>query len=747
MMSERWQRSKELFLRALEQPLATRRSFLQERCSDPELLGELLELLDAHEKDSEFLQTPWGDPPANMGNDSLIGQKIGAFTIERLIGRGGAGAVYEASQTNPVRRVAVKFLRQDVPMLPTILKRFENESQILAQLSHRGIAHVYGAGKINCGDVVQPWFAMELIDGPNLSEKLREVHLKRDEKLKLFLKICDAVSCAHAGGIVHRDLKPANILIQQTASAGSALDALQPKVLDFGIAMMVVSDDLKSTLLTTGSDILGTIDYFSPEQVIRGQEAVDQRCDVYALGLILFEMLTGRLPHYRRSNSLVQVIGNIENEGKLRLREIDSGFSRELDVVVEKATRSQASRRYRSVDEFAADVRRLLANEPIQARPPSYWYIGSKFLMRNRLLFAGVATTILALSIGLMLYANEAVVARNAAVAANYEAEKAVAVSSFITNDFLTKLLVASRNPDPDDPQAVEKIVDESAGQIESMFLDKPTIHAAICNEVGTIYLNIGAAPKAVQQYERALQLWESELGAVHADTLKAVNNLALAQMSSGGHDSTESLLRRAVDGRILTLGKSHLATLQSMNNLADWLRRRDQLGEAETLFVEALRLQREFLGETDQTTMITSANLGSLYLSQDKVEEALNLHRATYQSAARILGENHRTTLQAGVRLAQTFDRADRYDEALEALEPVLGYYLKMSSSTPELAIVPLRLKSRILRHSKNFDAAEEVLDIASEIASKDPEKMRRGLRKIEEDRRRIARDRSRSE
>ncbi len=747
MMSERWQQSKELFAGALEQPEAQRDSFVREHCSDAELVQQILTLLEAHRQSPEFLKTPLGESPSVELQDPLIGQRVGSFVVESLIGRGGSGAVYQGTQATPTRQVAIKFLRQDLPLSPTHLKRFENESQILAQLSHPGIAHVYESGKLASLGGNQPWFAMELIDGPNLSKQLLEMHLSREEKLQLFLKICDAVSYAHEVGIVHRDLKPANILVQQNAFSGPISTRLQPKVLDFGIAMILQTDDLKTTLLTTESDILGTVNYFSPEQVVGGQAEVDHRCDVYALGLILFEMLTGRLPHYRRSNSLVHVIGHIEQESALRLREVDSGFSRELDVIVEKATRGQPNRRYESVSEFAADIKRMLANEPIKARPPSALYIGTKFLKRNRLLVAGVSATILALSVGLFLYAREAGVSRKAAAAANYEAEKAVAVSSYITNDFLTRLLVVSRDPDPEDPHAVEKVVDDSAAHIESMFAKQPTIHAAICNEVGTIYLNVGAPKKAVQQYERALLLWETELGPMHADTLKAVNNLALAQMYSGSHETTESLLRRAVDGRTLTLGKSHLATLQSMNNLADWLRRRDRLEEAEEIFVEALTLQRKYLGETAQTTLITSANLGSLYLSQDKIEEGLDLHRSTYQSARKILGEDHRTTLQAGVRLAQTVDRAKRYEEALEVLEPVLIHYLKMRLSTPELAIVPLRLKSRILRHLNRFDDASAALDVAVEIASTDPEKMQRGLEKIEKDRRRIAKDRAKSE
>ena len=747
MMSERWQQSKELFALALEQPVAKRESFVRKQCDDSELVEHLLGLLAAHEQDPGFLQTPMGQNPSTDVQDPLIGQRVGAFTVERLIGCGGSGAVYEASQLNPVRRVAVKFLRHDVPLPPNMLKRFENESKLLAKLNHRGIAHVYEAGKLPAERGGQPWFAMELIQGPNLSQQLIETHLNREGKLQLFLKICDAVSSAHSSGIVHRDLKPANILVQEDGTTGPLWSRLQPKVVDFGIAMMMQSEDLKTTLLTTASDILGTLDYFSPEQVVGGNANVDYRCDVYALGLILFEMLTGRLPHYRRSNSLVQVIGQIENENTLRLRDIDSGFSRELDVIVEKATRTQPSRRYESVSDFADDVRRLLANEPIHAKPPSAFYIGSKFLRRNRLLFSGITATLLALSIGLVLYAREAGVARESAEAANYEAEKAVAVSSYITNDFLTRLLAITRNPNQGDPQAVEKIVDESAVQIDSMFGNQPTIHAAICNEVGTIYLNIGAPIKAEEQYRRALELWENELGPIHADTLKAVNNLALAQMSSGNNETTEQLLRRAVNGRIETLGESHMATLQSMNNLADFLRRRDRLDEAEKLFVEALSLEREHLGEADQTTMITTANLGSLYLSQDKVDQALELHQRAYDAASKTLGGDHRTTLQAGLRLVQTLDRAKLYDSALETMEPVLTHYLRMSKSNPELTIAPLRLKARVLRHMKRFDDAYAVLDAAFEIASTDPKKMERGLRKIDQDRRKVTRDREREE
>lgn len=742
-MSDRWQQSKQLFAQALEQSPDRREAFVRERCADSELTEQVLSLLEAHEDESEFLQTPLGDSSNLNLPDPLIGQKIGSFTIQRLIGTGGSGAVYEATQVNPVRRVAIKFLRSDIPLVGSMLKRFENEAELLAKLKHPGIAHVYESGKLTTAHGEQPWFAMERVDGLNLTQQLRESRLTRDEKLRLFLKICDAVSSAHSKGIVHRDLKPGNILIERQDSTKTTEDRLQPKVVDFGIAIMMQTDDFKTTLLTTASDILGTLEYISPEQVVDSANRVDQRCDVYSLGLILFEMLTGRLPHYRRSNSVAEVIGSIHHENPLRLRDVDSGFSRELNVIVEKATRSQPNRRYPSVDDFAADIKRLMANEPIHAKPPSMYYLASKFIKRNRWFVLGVTTTIVALAVGLILYAWEANEARKSAAAANYEAEKAVAVSSYITNDFLTRLLALSRSSDSVDPQSVESLVDESAVQIETMFADQPLIEAAIRNEVGTIYVNIGVADKASQQYRRALELWEAELGFEHADTLKAVNNLALAQMSGGGGDeqSTERLLRRAKDGRVRVLGKSHLATLQSYNNLADWLRRHDQFAEAEKLFVEALRLSQKYSGPADQTTMIITANLGSLYLSQDRLEDALELHEQAYQSACQTLGADHRIALQAGVRFSQTLDRAEDYEAALEALEPVLGIYLQMKS-TPELAIVPLRLKSRILRHQKKYEEALAALDIATEITKSDPERMRNAVGKIERDRRRIIKE-----
>ena len=751
MMSEQWQRSKQLFALALEQAPERREAFVRENCSDSELTEQILVLLEAHEREPEFLQTPLGERSDTEIADPLIGQMVGAFVIQRLIGHGGSGAVYEATQTNPARRVAVKFLRADMPLTSSVLKRFENESEMLARLKHRGIAHVYESGKLRTAQGDQPWFAMELVEGPNLTQLLRDIHLSRDDKLRLFLKVCDAVSSAHSKGIVHRDLKPANILVEQQDATEDSVEGLQPKVVDFGIAMMQQTDDFRTTLMTTASDILGTLDYVSPEQVADNANQVDQRCDVYALGLVLFEMLTGRLPHYRRSNSVVTAIKNIGNENTLRLREVDPGFSRELDVIVEKATRAQPGRRYPSIDEFAADIKRLLANEPIQARPPSPLYIGSKFIKRNFWLVAGVVATTTSLAVGLILYAMEADVARKSADAArksadaaNYEADKAVAVSSYITNDFLTRLLALSRNADSVDQRSVESMVDESAVQIETMFANQPTIEAAIHNEVGTVYFNIGVATKAADQYREALRLWESELGPDHADTLKAVNNLALAQMSGGGGDaeSTEALLRRAKEGRVKALGKSHMATLQSYNNLADWLRRHEQLEEAEPLFVEALDLCREHLGPTDQTTMIVTANLGSLYLSQDRLEDAIELHGQAYRFACKTLGDDHRIALQAGVRFAQTTDRAGKYKEALETLEPILSVYLRMKA-TPELAIVPLRLKSRILRHMNKFDDALAALEVASEIAESDPEKMKNAIRKIDRDRRRILEER----
>jgi WD40 repeat protein/predicted Ser/Thr protein kinase len=315
--------------------------------------------------------------------------RVGHYRILRRIAEGGMGAVYEAEQDSPRRTVALKVVRAGIAS-PALVKRFSHEAQILGRLHHPGIAQVYEAGLAADG---QPYFAMEFIRGLPLDEYARRHGLGAAARAGLLARVCDAVQHAHDQGIIHRDLKPANILVD---GAG------QPKVLDFGVARATDADLLTSGGLTQTGQLLGTPNYMSPEQVTADPAAIDRRSDVYALGVVLFEMLAHRLPYQLDNRPLAEAARLILEEDSLRLGSVNPEFRGDVETIVAKALEKDPARRYQTAAELAADLRGWLAHEPILARPPSALYHLRKFARRHTALVGGVVATGLALVLGLV---------------------------------------------------------------------------------------------------------------------------------------------------------------------------------------------------------------------------------------------------------------------------------------------------------------------------------------------------------
>lgn len=380
----------DLFDAALELPADRRASFLAKACAaDPAARHEIESLLGHVEHVPQtFLSgiDQCQDPPE--GHPARIGQ----YEIIRTIGTGGMGIVYEALQHSPQRTVALKVLRSGV-VGRDLRRRFEREAEVLARLQHPGIAHVYDAG---IADAIQadgaitpiPYFAMERVPGRPLNEYLSAHSPDVEASLELFLHICDAVQHAHAKGVVHRDLKPGNIIVDDSGA---------PKVLDFGVARVVDADVVNATVHTHVGQLVGTLPYMSPEQVRGDSRDIDTRTDVYALGIILHEMLTGTLPYEVSNRSLPEAARIICEEEPAPPSSVNSVFRGDIETIIARALAKEAGRRYQSVGELSAELRRHLRDEPIVARPPSVLYQMKKFARRNRAVVAGAGLAAVAL--------------------------------------------------------------------------------------------------------------------------------------------------------------------------------------------------------------------------------------------------------------------------------------------------------------------------------------------------------------
>lgn len=380
MTPERQQRVDELFIELLDLAPAERRARLDVACAgDPELRGEVESLLAHHDGAGAFLS------PSELRDAGLLDEggtlppqsRIGEYTVLGVLGSGGMGVVYLAEQERPRRTVALKLIRR-LASTPALMRRFEHEAEVLARLQHPGIAHVFSAGTADTGSGPQPYIAMELVKGPTLSKFISEQKPPIADRLRLMIRICDAIQHAHQRGIIHRDLKPGNILVDPSA------EPPQPKILDFGVARAVDAELDVTSLHTSVGQIVGTLAYMSPEQVAAQPGDIDTRSDVYALGVLLFEILCGELPLKTRGRSLPEAARMIRDDAPARLGAIDRSFRGDLDVIASKALEKDPERRYQSAAELAADLQRHLDGRPIAAKQDSAVYVLRKQMGRYK---------------------------------------------------------------------------------------------------------------------------------------------------------------------------------------------------------------------------------------------------------------------------------------------------------------------------------------------------------------------------
>ena len=425
MERERFERVMALFEETLELPVEERSEHLERVCGgDEDLQKQVESLLEQAEVDDGFLESEKpGDviresfegflSEAGKPAETVIPVRIGPYRILRLLGRGGMGAVYEAEQEHPRRRVALKVMR--TPFLADELRsRFEQEAEILGRLRHPGIAHIYEAG-VTQGSDGEPvsYFAMELVHGIPLTRHAEQHQLNTRDRLTLVAKICDAVDHAHGHGVVHRDLKPDNILVDERG---------EPKVLDFGVARIVDHERAARSMATATGLLIGTLTYMSPEQVGARPDEVDGRSDVYALGVIAFELLAGRLPLDVSSVSIPEGLRRIRDVDSPDLGSVDSRHRGDVATIVAKCLEKEPGRRYASAADLSRDIRRYLADEPILARPQSGFYQLRKFARRNKAIVAGVLVAFLALVAGTIVATRQAVIAnRERATAVEFQ--------------------------------------------------------------------------------------------------------------------------------------------------------------------------------------------------------------------------------------------------------------------------------------------------------------------------------------
>ncbi len=407
---------KSLFLDALERPPDERSAHLLEHCENDGLRALAEGLLTAHASADHALASlagPGADPaPAT-------GRSIGPYRLFERLGEGRTGVVYRARHEQGGHEVALKVLRSHCHALDEL--RFEREWHILGQLAHPGIARLFDAGAVQSATDRHLYLAMELVDGPNVCAHARTADLALEGRIELLAQVADALQSAHLHGVIHRDLKPANILVNADG---------EPKIVDFGVARMVDGERGRDATFTADGDLLGTLDFMSPEQRAGNGSTADQRADVYSLGVVGFELITGQRPYDVGDRSLIESLRFMRETEPRSVRDILPSTPRDLDIVLATATHRAPARRYQSAELFAADLRRVLSDEPIAARAPSTIYRTLKFMRRHRGALAVTCGILIAL-VGLTKLGLDFTRERNAALASQMEASQRLKFSEY----------------------------------------------------------------------------------------------------------------------------------------------------------------------------------------------------------------------------------------------------------------------------------------------------------------------------
>ena len=686
-----WRQLQDVFEAAAAMEPAARPVFLDQQCAGDPLLRQQIDSLLLHYDadpnrldaavDGALAATPLAPPP-------MAGQRLGPYRIEREIGQGGMGVVYLAMRDDEVYRkqVAIKVLRAGFGG-GSMLARFRSERQILAQLDHPNIARLLDGGATESG---VPYLVMEYVAGEPITEWCAKRSLTVAQKLELFRKVCGAVQYAHARLVVHRDLKPSNILVTEDGT---------PKLLDFGIAKLLGGEgETPFTMPVTEADFrLMTPEYASPEQV-RG-EPVTTSCDVYALGVVLYELLTGRRPFTFENRTAREIERRITSETPA-----SPGAGNDLDNIVLLALDKDPARRYASADQLDEDLARHLDGRPVVARPATFRYRAAKFVRRHR---AGVAAAaafvvvLVAFGVAMAVTAARLARERDRAVAAERESRQ---IASFLGDIFDVS------NPGEQRGRTItaQEILDQGAARIQGELADQPLVQATLMDTIGKVYQNLGLFDAARAQLERSVALRRTALGPDAIETLQARNDLAEIDRQQSRFDVAEKAHRAVLAAREARLPPGDPKIAESLNNIGLLLHQRNRDKEAEPLLRRALDIRRRALGDRDLETTVTMSNLGQTLKTEGRLDEAEAIYRETLDIRRAAFGADHPRTLNSEYVLATLLGEKGNHAEAERMLRDVLASRCKvLGDRHPETASTLNNLAS-LLQDQGRLDEAE---------------------------------------
>jgi len=663
-------------------------------------------------------------------------ERIGPYRVKRFIGHGGMGSVYLAQQESPRRDVAVKVMKPGV-VSSTSLRRFEFEAQVLGRLQHPVIAQIYEAGTFDDGSGTRPYFAMEYISSAKeLGDYIESKQLDVRDRLELIRKVCEGIEYGHQRGVIHRDLKPGNILVGVNG---------QPKIIDFGVARSTDSDAVSATLSTESGQLIGTLQYMSPEQVDLDPADLDTRSDVYALGVILHEVLTGEFPYELTGASITKAAQLIKESKPRRLGEIDAKFKGDLETICLKALEKDRDRRYQSVGDLSEDIRRYLADEAIMARQPRRTEQLRRFVRKHRLATASTIVVSLALFsltvLSVILYMDAS---RNLLVAERF-------------NEFLTEGFSGlGQGSEGEGEQLRETILDEAKETlsrtlppeerdrqlallenalspvnftdvsntylsnsmilpmiegINEVFADVPFWQGGMLMKLGIALKHMGRNELAETQFLRSIELLEEAGGPEHKDTLIARTSLGVLLFQRGELTEAEEIFRSVLPSFLEAWGPEHIRTLEVQDAIGACLIGQGRYEEGSAAIGEGLKTRRRIFGNDDYRTLDVMDNYAASLTYLDRDEEAEQYAREAWLGWRRNKGNDSVAAMKSQSFLAAILSRQERFREAEELMQPVLLILRQRHGNDHVYTLTAMRYWSGALAGLERYEEAEALM------------------------------------
>lgn len=738
--------SRSIFTTAIEQvPPRNWPDFVDQACGeDLHLRSRVRLLLRSHENIGEFMEYPVVSDSFAVSQpvSEKPGAIIGNYRLLQLIGEGGMGVVYRATSIDsPDRQVALKIVKPGIGA-DQVCNRFDVEVQTLAKMDHPNIASVLDSGTTESG---RPYLVMELVDGTPLTNYCDHHLLHPKERLKLFIPICQAVQHAHQKGIIHRDIKPSNVLVTMCDGYPT------PKLIDFGVAKCTNPRLTRESMFTQVGQIIGTLEYMSPEQANLGGLDVDTRSDIYSLGVMLYELLTSVTPidrcllrslafdeimrHIREEDpprpslrlGILRNIGNVAADRQVDPKRLAALLRGDLDWIVMKAIEKDRTRRYETAIELARDIQRHFDDETVVACPPSTVHRLCKFARRNRIALSTAALVSVSLTVGITGTTWQAVRAtsqrnraiqaeenaRKQAVRADREAAIAKAVNQFMHEDLLSS---AGPNVEPNRDLKVRTVLDRASREIGLRFRDQPLVQAQVHRTLGNVYADLGEYENARLHLGQSRELLEQNRGVSHRETLLTVGALGRVYSRDGEYRLAEQLLAPALDVSLRKYGPDEPCTLSLMSAIASNERFLGHFAESERILRRLLKLRRRLLHSDHPNVLGDMHDLAATLFEQGRYREAESLLMEVLNLQESSLGKTHPRVLKTRSSLACTISHQGRYEEAEEQYQSIMESASHVLGNEHPYTLLCMSNLPLIIREQGRYEEAEslnrEVLD-----------------------------------